>query len=129
MTFWGRGGRALEIAQAWQQTRRDRLFPSVVGDGAIDPVGWIGVDVNHVFVQIDEPVLRQASPRVDARLDIAVVVDRGLCDLDDEQDVGGTGMSRRVEICLRPKQHDVRFGLVEQIQPDRSLHAHGSVVC
>lgn len=52
-----------------------------------------GVPGNHVGRQIGEPVLGNSGDRVNHRLHVTVVVDGGIGDLDNGQDVGGTGES------------------------------------
>jgi hypothetical protein len=54
--------------------------------------------VRRPSVEITRPaVFLNARSSVEARLDVAVVVNRRIGDLDDEQDIGGAGMLGGVE--------------------------------
>ena len=62
-----------------------------------------------------------AGHGVDRGFHVAVVGERRVRDLDDEQDVAWGPVAGRVEILLRPEKDQIRLRLVKQVQSHRSL--------
>ena len=93
-------------------------------DAAILPVGRVGVACDDVDVQVDQPVLGNTKTRVEFGLHRAVVADRRLGDLDDQQDIGQARVRRGIEVGARTQQGDIGLGLVEEIEPDGVLRTN-----
>lgn len=47
------------------------------------------MDMKRVMLQIYHPYFRDAVSRIQRYLDIEIVAQRGVADLDDQEDVGG----------------------------------------
>ncbi len=124
--------RAEQVACADDTSRQKRGRHAHVRVEALDLL--IGVALRQrvahdaVVVQVYEPVLRHAAPRVHVGFHVAVEVDRRIRHLDDEQHVARPGMRRRVEVCTRPQQHDVGLGLGVKAESDRTLNADNRLV-
>ena len=75
-----------------------------------------------VVLHIGNPVFWNSSLGIKLLFRAAVVLQRGVRDFNDQQNVRRCGIRRSVIIRLRPEQHDIRLRLVILVQAHRTLH-------
>src|SRR5262249_49393956 len=72
-------------------------------------------DLDSSVNESDDPVTRDFGAGVDARLFVTIAVKAAFGDLDEQSDVGGTGMTRQIGAFVPANDGDVRlrFALAE----------------
>src|SRR5262249_42774363 len=79
-------------------------------------------DLDRLAGDVYDPHLRDAGPRVQAALDRAVIGQRGVSDLDDEERLSLCGIACPVGAPLQ--KGEVRLRLGARAGPDGALHPH-----
>src|SRR5208282_316926 len=97
------------------------LVRSVVGIGRRS--AWLRVDFDLLVDEVHDPVNGDASTRVEPFLGAPVALQAGVCNLDDQGDVPGTGMAVQVLPDVTPHYHDAGFRLAV-FEGDWILDAH-----
>src|ERR1041384_3291114 len=72
---------------------------------------WFGVYFDNVLWQDDQPRFRNPGASVQRKLDVSVVVRRGISDLDDQQHFRRCWMSATIRIAAGFEQSDIRLRL------------------
>src|SRR5438552_17934124 len=75
------------------------------------PADRIAVQRDSVLGEIHEPYFGDARRRVQWHLDVAIVLERGVRDLDQEQDIVGPRVGRAIGVGARNQQSHVRLRL------------------
>src|SRR5688572_7906127 len=86
------------------------------------------MDLDVVANEIDEPDLADAGSSVESELHRPVVEQRGVRDLNQEENALGAGHGRLVEVGTRPQEYHVRLGFRVEPETDRALDLHDRAV-
>ena len=96
-----------------QRRERSRRQPFVAGVGI---ARGLAVDLDRHALKIDNPDFRHAELGVKRKLGSAIIGERGCCDLDNEDNVGGAGVAVLIIVRPRLEEHQIRLRLVVGVE-------------
>src|SRR5262245_46326202 len=133
MTFLLECGSADEISdvdrEVGKRLGRDTFAPHEDTHESVALVPRLTVDFEPGGSQIHKPNLAHSRPSIERDLDAAVQAQGGVSNLDEQQDVSGLRVLRRIEVPARAEEHHIGLELaVEPRELDGVLDGHGCAI-
>jgi hypothetical protein len=103
--------------------RSDALVTRQAVDTAVAPRSGIRVaeDEQAIALEVEDPVLSEPCPRVQRRLELAVVSQGGIRDLDEQEHVVRSGIDGGIVVRPGTQEQEIRLWLGKLTQPHWSL--------
>jgi hypothetical protein len=108
-------------AEVGESQRAHELAPAESPDRPVAGAGRARVDLDHVVLDIHNPVLQDSRSRVQGELDLPVATERSARDLDEQHDVPRLRSRVAIRHWARAEEGDVGLRLGTFRQADRSL--------